>query len=78
MFYGLIVSQDAESYWILRSVTIGNYRWLHQTAPKELNDTELKIQLKYALKIRELDKMLDDCNKKLEQYRINKEREEDK
>ncbi|MCI4407857.1 MAG: hypothetical protein JHC26_02105 [Thermofilum sp.] len=77
-FFVFAITPDAEQYLVLRYTIICGYRALHQTALTPLNDAELKTQLKYALKIRELEKALNDCNKKLEQQGINKEQETDK
>ncbi|MCI4408997.1 MAG: hypothetical protein JHC26_07885 [Thermofilum sp.] len=74
-FFVFAITPDAEQYSVLRYTIICRYRFSQQTQLTPLNDAELKTQLKYALKIRELEKALNDCNKKPEQQGINKEQE---
>jgi len=45
--------------------------------PKPLEDAELKTQLKYALKLRDLYRMIDDAFEVIELLRMNEWIEED-
>jgi hypothetical protein len=74
--YEFNISHDLESYRVIITINVGNDIWIHETSMKNLIP-ELKTQLKYAVKIMELDKMIDDLFELLNLYRINEEPEDD-
>jgi hypothetical protein len=75
--YEFLIDEDAESYKVNTAVTIGNHTFLSIGTPKPITDTELRIQLRYALKILEEDKMIDDLFENLELCRMNEEEDDE-
>jgi hypothetical protein len=77
IIYEFNVSPSLESYRVIESVLLNNHIWICDNFFREINDPELKTELKYAMKIKELDKMIDDLFELLNLYRMNEEQEDD-
>jgi hypothetical protein len=77
VIYEFNITEDGEKFKIDITVIIGNHTFMSEGYYMPIPDEDLKTQLKYALKIMELDKMIDDLFELLNLYRINEELEEE-
>ena len=77
VIYEFNITEDAERYKVDITVFIGNNVFSSVGTHIPIPDKETKTQLKYALKIMEQDKMIDDLFEVLNLYRINEQKEED-
>jgi hypothetical protein len=59
--YDFLVDDDVQSYQVNIDVNVGIHSFVDVGTPKPIEDVELKTQLKYAMEIKELDKMIDDA-----------------
>jgi len=75
--YDFLIDEDIQSYKVNIAVNVGMHTFLSIGTPKPLEDAELKTQLKYALKLRDLYRMIDDAFEVIELLRMNEWIEED-
>jgi hypothetical protein len=77
VIYEFNITEDAEKYKVDITVFVGNNVFSSVGTHIPIPDEDVKTQLKYALKIMEQDKMIDDLFELLNLYRLDERKEDD-